>query len=60
MKILQKLKFMLMRKDTPTEVRPDDITSKHESCDCGDGVCAMPKKGEEETCDCCDHECESK
>ncbi len=48
MKILQKLKFMFVRKDTPTEVRPDDMTSMG---DRGSRQSAVGTKTQE----CCDH-----
>ncbi|MFA6018015.1 MAG: hypothetical protein WCT28_04505 [Patescibacteria group bacterium] len=55
MKIIQKLKFMVAQylPGAPTEVRPDDMTSKKEH-----GTCSVDGKCCEETSEekCCDDE----
>lgn len=66
MNIIQKLKFIFARHDgAPTEVRPDDMTSKADveekgAC-CKGGVCKMNDvvKGKEGD-SCCgeDHDCD--
>lgn len=61
MKILQKLKFMFARRgDTPTEVRPDDMTSKKHGVCSADGKCCEVPSGDKKEDGCCDHGCDCK
>ena len=62
MKILQKLKFIFARhSDSPTEARPDDMTSKkaHDTCANGNPCCVAPAVAEGQG-DCCEHDCDCK
>lgn len=71
MKILQKLKFMFVRRDIPTEVRPDDMTSVGgECCGVSHSEASAPRTENDECCGghgeqsenatCCGHDCECK
>lgn len=63
MNIIDRIKLMFVHVDSPTEKRPDDITSQKESmnkgtCAIGDKCCQAPVT-EAKGC-CADGECECK
>ena len=60
MKILDRIKLMLVKGDSPDEKRPDDMTSKKgDTCSIGDKCCQMPSAESKSCCDD-DHDCDCK